>query len=84
MKDRKKHKAALTDRKSLAAQNRMKQIATMASDQQAPRKKRKGNAEDTFGASDADWHVYREIVRGFATFVASLSSCLSTFMGAGR
>lgn len=65
MKDRKKHKAALTDRKSLAAQNRMKQIATMASDQQAPRKKRKGNAEDTFGASDADWHVYREIVRSF-------------------
>lgn len=66
MKDRKKHKAALTDRKSLAAQNRMKTIATMASDQQGgPRKKRKGNADDTFGANDQDWHVYREIVRRF-------------------
>jgi actin-related protein 5 len=82
MKDRKKRKEQLHDRKSLAAQQRMKSIATLASDAPAGKRKRKRNngkciisfpclrngtpyrtADDTFGANDEDWAVYREIVR---------------------
>lgn len=63
MKERKKHKAQLGDRKSLAAQQRMKTITNMASDEPVTKKKRKkGEGDDTFGADDEDWAVYREIV----------------------
>jgi actin-related protein 5 len=62
MKERQKRRTQLGDRKSLAAQNRMKSITSLASDQPAARKKRKKTADDTFGANDADWAVYREIV----------------------
>ena len=62
-KERKKLKEQLGDRKSLAAQNRMKQITNMASEAPANKKKRKkGDNDDTFGADDDDWAVYREIV----------------------
>lgn len=61
IRDRDAFKTQLGDRKSLAAQNRMKSIANLASDAPA-RSKRKKTAEDTFGANDADWAVYREIV----------------------
>lgn len=67
MKERSKHKAALTDRKSLAAQNRMKSITTLASDAAAGRKRKKKGGDDMFGANDADWAVYREIVSLFAS-----------------
>lgn len=64
-KERKKLKEQLGDRKSLAAQNRMKQITNMASEAPANKKKRKkGETDDTFGADDDDWAVYREIVSG--------------------
>ena len=53
----------LNDRKSLAAQQRMKNITSLASD--APtgpsKRKRRGGEEDTFGADDDDWAIYREI-----------------------
>lgn len=63
MKTRKEKKAQLGDRKSLAAQQRMKTITDMASDKPIVKKKRKkGETEDTFGADDEDWLVYREIV----------------------
>ena len=63
MKQRQEHKAQLGDRKSLAAQQRMKTITNMASEAPMVKKKRKkGTAEDTFGADDEDWAVYREIV----------------------
>lgn len=64
IKERKRKKAMLSDRKSLAAQQRMKNITSLASD--APsgtsgKRRRKGNDEDTFGADDDDWAIYREI-----------------------
>ncbi|PWY99315.1 actin-like ATPase domain-containing protein [Testicularia cyperi] len=72
IKERKRLKEMLSDRKSLAAQQRMKSITALASD--APpgsgsatptggrkRKKAGGDAEDTFGANDDDWAIYREI-----------------------
>ncbi|KAF8323091.1 actin-like ATPase domain-containing protein [Clavulina sp. PMI_390] len=62
IRERKKRRAALTDRKSAAAQNRMKSIATLADDQPAPKKKKKGNHEDLFGKDDSDWMVYRKVV----------------------
>lgn len=81
MRDRKKRKAALNDRKSAASQARMKNITSLASDERVGRKKRKVTAgtlrfdlisiqnlyslqhqEDSFGANDEDWAVYRKIV----------------------
>ncbi|KAF8972586.1 chromatin remodeling complex subunit [Flammula alnicola] len=62
IKDRARRKAALTDRKSAAAQARMKNIASLAADDRVPKaKKRKGGGEDMFGADDADWAIYRKI-----------------------
>jgi actin-related protein 5 len=44
IKDRARRKAALTDRKSAAAQARMKNIASLAADDRVPKaKKRKGD-----------------------------------------
>lgn len=62
IKDRTRRKAALNDRKSAASQARMKNIANLANDDRMPKKKRKGGGEDTFGADDADWAIYRKIV----------------------
>jgi actin-related protein 5 len=42
---------------------RMKSIANLASDNPT-KKRRKGGDEDTFGADDADWGVYRTIATG--------------------
>ncbi|GAA5961809.1 hypothetical protein JCM21900_003317 [Sporobolomyces salmonicolor] len=64
MKERKKRKEQLSDRKSLAAQNRMKSIAGLAADEKAGRKRKRGEQDDGFGQSDADWAVYREIGTG--------------------
>lgn len=61
IKERTRRKAALSDRKSAAAQARMKSIANLAADDRVPKKKRKGGYEDTFGADDADWAIYRKI-----------------------
>ncbi|KAF7306352.1 hypothetical protein MIND_00426400 [Mycena indigotica] len=61
IKDRERRKAALSDRKSAAAQARMKNIASLAADERMPKKKRKAGGEDTFGANDADWAIYRKI-----------------------
>jgi len=61
IKERKKHKDQLSDRKSLAAQQRMKSIATLASDSTPASKRRKRGNDDTFGAKDEDWAVYRQI-----------------------
>lgn len=66
MRERKKFKAQLGDRKSLVAQQRMKTITNMASEAKAPKKrKKKEGADDTFGADDEDWAVYREIVSSY-------------------
>ncbi|KAL0570121.1 Actin-related protein 5, partial [Marasmius crinis-equi] len=64
IRERQKRKAALSDRKSAAAQARMKSIANLASEEKAQPKnkmKRKGGGEDMFGADDADWAIYRKI-----------------------
>lgn len=49
IKDRARRKAALTDRKSAAAQARMKNIASLAADDRVPKaKKRKGGGGEFF------------------------------------
>ncbi|KAI9659924.1 MAG: Nuclear actin-protein involved in chromatin remodeling [Bathelium mastoideum] len=63
MRERERLKADLGNRKSLASQMRMKSIANLASDNPS-RKRRRGGDEDTFGADDADWGVYRTIAVG--------------------
>lgn len=64
MQARKRQKAALQDRKSAASQSRMKNVASLAVDIPGPRKRRKGNEDDTFGADDDDWQIYRKINTG--------------------
>jgi actin-related protein 5 len=68
LKDREKMKADLGNRKSLASQLRMKSIANLASDTPGKKRRRGGNParddDDTFGADDADWGVYRAIAPG--------------------
>ncbi|KAJ7582599.1 chromatin remodeling complex subunit [Mycena floridula] len=63
IKERARRKAALSDRKSSAAQARMKNIASLAADERIGKKKtsKKVPGEDTFGADDADWAIYRKI-----------------------
>ncbi|OSX68099.1 hypothetical protein POSPLADRAFT_1128328 [Postia placenta MAD-698-R-SB12] len=61
IKERNRRRAALNDRKSAAAQARMKSIANLAADDRVPKKRRKGGGEDLFGADDADWAIYRKI-----------------------
>lgn len=62
IQERKRLREALPDRKSAAAQQRMKSITALASDQApASRRRKRGEEEDTFGADDSDWHVYRAI-----------------------
>ncbi|THH32608.1 hypothetical protein EUX98_g1578 [Antrodiella citrinella] len=61
IKERNRRKAALTDRKSAASQARMKNIAHLAADERVPKKRRKANGDDMFGADDADWAIYRKI-----------------------
>lgn len=62
IKDRERLKADLGNRKSLASQMRMKNIANLASDN--PKKRRRGGDDDNFGADDADWGIYRQIATG--------------------
>lgn len=62
LKERKKLRAMLSDRKSAAAQSRMKSISNLANDSPAPKRRKKNADDDGFGADDADWAVYREIV----------------------
>ncbi|GIZ37329.1 hypothetical protein CKM354_000077900 [Cercospora kikuchii] len=64
IKERERLKAELGNRKSQAAQQRMKQIANLASDQPIKKRRRGGNDDDGFGADDDDWMVYREIQAG--------------------
>lgn len=68
LSERAKLMALYKDRKSAAAQQRMKNIADLAGDEaQNARKRRRGNATidndptDSFGANDDDWSVYRDI-----------------------
>ena len=56
----------LPNRKSAAAQQRMRNITALASEQDASssdshRRRKRGDDEDTFGANDNDWSVYRTI-----------------------
>lgn len=62
IKQRKRLASELADRRSRASQLRMKSIANLASDDPTPKRRRKGNEEDTFGQDDEDWAIYREIV----------------------
>lgn len=73
MKERTKLLNSMKDRKSMAAQQRMKNIADLANDEtgstsSASRKRRRNanstidnDPNDTFGANDDDWSVYRDI-----------------------
>ncbi|EGV60634.1 Nuclear actin-protein involved in chromatin remodeling [Yamadazyma tenuis] len=73
IKERQKILDSFKDRKSVAAQQRMKNIADLANDESgstnANSRKRRRNAtstidndpNDTFGANDDDWNLYRDI-----------------------
>ncbi|KAJ3021292.1 Nuclear actin-protein involved in chromatin remodeling [Thoreauomyces humboldtii] len=56
-------KAKLTDRRSRESQMRMRNIASLAAEEQPIKRRRGGNSEDTFGADDDDWGIYRQISR---------------------
>lgn len=72
-KEKQKLRESFKDRKSAAAQQRMKNIAELANDEtgstSAVSRKRRRNANatidndpnDTFGANDDDWSIYRDI-----------------------
>lgn len=67
MKERGRRKAALADRKSAAAQARMKNIASLAADDRVPKKKRKAGA-GAFGLQPAGtlknlykWHSVEDM-----------------------
>lgn len=62
IKERERLKADLGNRKSLVSQMRMKTLANLASD--GPKKRRRGGDDDTFGANDEDWGVYRTVATG--------------------
>lgn len=66
VQDRKRLREALPNRKSAAAQQRMKNIAALASEHDAvsspgQRRRKRGDDDDTFGADDNDWAVYRSM-----------------------
>ncbi|CDZ96567.1 Actin-related protein-Arp5p [Phaffia rhodozyma] len=61
MNERKRRRAALGDRKSAAAQGRMKSISHLAAEGPASKKRKKNGDDDDFGANDDDWGIYREI-----------------------
>ncbi|PHH83668.1 hypothetical protein CDD82_5426 [Ophiocordyceps australis] len=63
IKERDRLKQDLGNRKSLASQMRMKNIANLASDNPS-KKRRRGGDDDNFGADDDDWGVYRQITVG--------------------
>lgn len=66
-KEKKKLKEDLANRKSLASQMRMKNISALASNESGRGKRRRGatkgddDPDDTFGADDGDWAIYRDI-----------------------
>ncbi|WFD05516.1 Nuclear actin-protein involved in chromatin remodeling [Malassezia vespertilionis] len=64
IQERKRLRETLPDRKSAAAQQRMKNITALASEQEqgsGSQRRRKRGDDDTFGADDSDWAVYRSI-----------------------
>ncbi|KAH7875434.1 uncharacterized protein C8R40DRAFT_1045074, partial [Lentinula edodes] len=67
IKNRAKRRAAMSDRKSAAKQERMKNIANLAAADEkmlggsGTSKKGGKGTEDMFGADDADWAIYRKI-----------------------
>lgn len=54
MKERKKRQAQLGDRKSAAAQNRMKSIAALAADNNGGRKRKKGDEGESATMNQTD------------------------------
>ncbi|TPX57687.1 hypothetical protein PhCBS80983_g03653 [Powellomyces hirtus] len=56
-----RRKAKLTDRRSKESQQRMRNIASLAAEEAPIKRRRGGSSEDTFGADDDDWGIYREI-----------------------
>ncbi|CDS05618.1 hypothetical protein LRAMOSA08146 [Lichtheimia ramosa] len=63
IKKRRRLNMELADRRSRASQLRMRSIANLASDTPTGKRRRRGQEEDTFGADDEDWMIYREISR---------------------
>lgn len=62
IQERKKRKNQLSDRRSQVSQSRMRSIAHLADDEDlAPKRRRRGQDEDTFGLNDEDWSIYRTI-----------------------
>ncbi|KAF8323004.1 actin-like protein Arp5p [Cantharellus anzutake] len=61
IKERKKRRAQIMDRKSAVSQTRMKHIVNLADEVPADKKRKKAGAEDMFGENDDDWLIYRQV-----------------------
>ncbi|ORX94082.1 actin-like ATPase domain-containing protein [Basidiobolus meristosporus CBS 931.73] len=62
IRSRQRRKEQLSDRRSHASQLRMKSIANLVGESNVtPRRRKRGDTDDTFGADDDDWAVYRQI-----------------------
>ncbi|KAI8821734.1 uncharacterized protein EV422DRAFT_550513 [Fimicolochytrium jonesii] len=61
MRERRRRKAKLNDRRSRESKLRMRTLASLAAEDTPSKSRRAGNSEDTFGADDDDWGVYRSI-----------------------
>lgn len=69
IRHRSKTMESFKDRKSMAAQKRMKNLATLVQDDGGSKRRRRNAAlatidndpNDTFGANDDDWAVYRDV-----------------------
>lgn len=64
IQEQRKAREMMPDRKSAAAQQRMKSITALASEQNTSgggRRRKRNEDEDTFGADDSDWSVYRTV-----------------------
>ena len=66
IKDRARRKAALSDRKSAAAQARMKSIANLAADERVPKKRRKVNGGEYRSAVSLSYIRHILMVRRIA------------------
>ncbi|ODV92047.1 hypothetical protein CANCADRAFT_81427 [Tortispora caseinolytica NRRL Y-17796] len=61
LKEKERLKTDLSNKRSIASQQRMKNIANLASDSSKGKRGRGKDDDDTFGANDDDWGVYRDI-----------------------
>ncbi len=65
IKERARRRAALTDRKSAAAQARMKNIANLAADERVPKKRRKASGGTYNSFHESQCKPELTVIRGY-------------------